>query len=785
MNRATKPELLAPAGNMQALCAAFKHGADAVYLGAEAFGARASAGFDEAALQQAIHLAHLHGKRVYVTFNTLIKQQEWQAAKDLLAQLDEANVDAVIVQDIGLVQHIKQMHPTLPIHASTQMSIHNAVGAQLLLAQGVDRVVLARECSLSSIQAVAATGIEVEVFVHGALCVAVSGQCLLSSQIGGRSGNRGRCAQPCRMRYRYRGQDGAWLSPRDLMQLEGIPALIEAGATSFKIEGRLKSSGYVAAVTRAYRAAIDAAWNGQDASRAAKTQQKDLLQMFNRGGFTSGLTFDRGNPQFINPQRVAHDGIPVGTVKATGQRGQTYFSDTLLTEEINHGDHLQIRGQTEQEMIYSGPTIAAGQTVTLRHHRAASSGSTVHRLLDAALEKRLLEETEAPFSPIPVHALLTARVGAPISLTLRDERGNEVVAQGAEVQPARSSPLTLESARKAIEKTGESPFAIEHFSFDADADGFLPVSTLNAVRRDALAMLEEKRVKSWVRANSRQASATTRTVAPLDAAPTLYARYRSIEHAELLSAAGANVLIYAPHDYTVPTIRDELERMRPEDYFCLPRQATDETLHHLHTLCCETEVNVVVENIAQLHLAWPARVIAGDGIPAWNTAARRFLHQNGCSGTLMSAEVIREEAQPLLDETSMADMVRVYGRVTAMLLNHCPERVFRGLSGPQTACRLCDKGEGTRGQTLVDGKGAVYPLLPIRLQEGCLNQLLFHTPLHLSRQAYGTHWLLDFTTETTQEMKAVTRYYAAMIKGNELPPLDIPFYLGRLNEGVQ
>lgn len=221
-----KPEILAPAGSMEALRAALAAGADAVYLGASLFGARVNAGFDDQALQAAVNLAHLHGRRIYVTVNTLLKQNELQDVRRLLRRLVELRVDALIVQDLGLTRLIKAEFPGLCVHGSTQMSVHNAFGARVLQDLGISRVVLARECSLTDIRAVADTGIETEIFVHGAMCVSVSGQCLLSSQIGGRSGNRGRCAQPCRLQYTYKQHTGALLSMRDMNTLEHIPTLL-------------------------------------------------------------------------------------------------------------------------------------------------------------------------------------------------------------------------------------------------------------------------------------------------------------------------------------------------------------------------------------------------------------------------------------------------------------------------------------------------------------------------------------------------------------------------------
>ena len=236
-----KLENLAPAGNREALDRAAAAGADAVYLGYAAFSARAGAGnFDEEQLREAVHFAHLHHIRVHVTVNTLIKDGELAGVMDVLRLLNEVKVDAVLVQDLGVMHLARTCFPDLPIHASTQMALHNAAGVRFVQRHGLTRAVLARECSLSEIRKASDVGIEIEVFGHGAQCVAVSGQCLFSSMIGGRSGNRGRCAQPCRLPYTYRGETAAWLSPRDVCMRDHLPELVKAGACSIKLEGRLK-----------------------------------------------------------------------------------------------------------------------------------------------------------------------------------------------------------------------------------------------------------------------------------------------------------------------------------------------------------------------------------------------------------------------------------------------------------------------------------------------------------------------------------------------------------------
>ena len=309
-------ELLSPAGNREALIAAVQNGADAVYLGYTAFGARSYAGnFDEAGLAEAVRYCHERGRRVYVTVNTLVKEPEMDDAADVLEMLCRRGADAVLVQDLGLAALCRERFPDLALHASTQMTIHNAQGVRLLREMGFTRVVPARECPLEEIRLIAAEGLETEVFVHGALCVSVSGQCLFSGIIGGRSGNRGKCAQPCRMRYRRPdGVQGCLLCTRDLMLLQRLPELRDAGVDSLKIEGRMKRPEYVAVVTAAYRRALDCAQRGEPYAPDEATCQA-LRQIFNRGGFTEGYLMDKNNAALMSWERPGHFGVPVGRVE--------------------------------------------------------------------------------------------------------------------------------------------------------------------------------------------------------------------------------------------------------------------------------------------------------------------------------------------------------------------------------------------------------------------------------------------------------------------------------------
>ena len=338
-------ELLAPAGDFDALVAAVQNGADAVYLGAQCLNARAGAGnFDREGLRRAVDYAHERGARVHVTVNTLIKDGEEGQLYDVADEIAYAGADAAIVQDLGAAALLKAVLPSLPLHASTQMAIHNRQGAAFAREAGFDRVVLAREMSYAEIAECAREGIELEAFVHGALCVSCSGQCLFSSLIGGRSGNRGRCAQPCRLPYRLEGAvkgGGYLLSTKDLMSLDHLAELCESGVTSLKIEGRLKRREYVAEVTRVYREALDLLESYGEYEPDGDAREA-LLQIFNRGGFTQGYgpgLIDRG---LMSPGKPNHAGFPVGELTAPGK--------IRLTRDVLSADTLAFRDKTGEEI---------------------------------------------------------------------------------------------------------------------------------------------------------------------------------------------------------------------------------------------------------------------------------------------------------------------------------------------------------------------------------------------------------------------------------------------------
>ncbi|MBQ3302980.1 MAG: U32 family peptidase, partial [Clostridia bacterium] len=311
-------ELLAPAGDENALVAAVQNGADAVYLGTGAFNARRNAAnFDGDALDRAVAYCHARGVKVHVTLNTLVTPGELSALDGAIDAIARSGADAVIVQDFGAARAVKQRAPGLQLHASTQMAVHNRQGVAFLAQHGFDRAVLARELTFGEMAECAKQGIEIETFVHGALCVACSGQCLMSSLVGGRSGNRGLCAQPCRLPWRLDGHEGYLLSTRDLCGLADLARLRDAGVASLKIEGRMKRSEYVAVTVAAYRRALDALFEGRTVDLEA--ERAELLQMFNRGGFTRGYGPGVAEADLMYPERPNHIGVAVGHCRKRGE----------------------------------------------------------------------------------------------------------------------------------------------------------------------------------------------------------------------------------------------------------------------------------------------------------------------------------------------------------------------------------------------------------------------------------------------------------------------------------
>ena len=731
-----KLEVLAPAGNREALDRAVAAGADAVYLGYAAFSARAGAGnFDAPGLREAVAFAHLRHVRVYVTVNTLVKDSELGKVLEVLRLLDELRVDGVLVQDLGVLQLAQTCFPDLPVYASTQMAIHNATGARWCKAQGIRRVVLARECSLDEIRLAADQGVEIEVFGHGAQCVAVSGQCLFSSMIGGRSGNRGRCAQPCRLTYTYRGQTAAWLSPRDVCLRDDLPALADAGACSVKLEGRLKRPEYVATVARSYRKAADSFIPADEA------ETRDLLQIFQRGGFMRGYAMGAEDAGVICPERVNHGGVPIGRIEAAA--GGMARMRTALP--LHDGDGLQIRSASgDHEMIYAGPEVPAGgiALLRLRPDMRVQSGDGVVRLTDA---QQLAQARAIPLPAIPVDLTLTALPGQPLTLTASDGTST-VTATGETVSPAQKRAMTEDDARRSLAKTGDTAFALRACTVIAD-NAFVPVSALNALRRDALDKLAQARADAFARQPGRMLAAPPVALPDGDAPPTVIVR--SAEQYEAVKALNARIVWY-PEDFREAT----LASMPDGAWLHLPMACEEATLQMLHrfvTANAHRIGGVVLGSVGQLGLDWPVPVGAGEGIPVMNRRTAQVLLDAGCAFVTASGELSAAELETLMAGHPPV-LVPAWGREQLMLLHHCPARTILGLTGGHRACRMCDDHapDALTGTSFTDRRGYEFPLLRQRLPEGCLVRLMNSLPTDILRRvrAAGYAPLMRLTDES-------------------------------------
>lgn len=742
-------ENLAPAGNWDALRSAVAAGADAVYLGYAAYSARAGAGnFDEQQLRDAVRFAHLHHVRVHVTVNTLIKDGELAGVVDVLRLLSEIRVDAVLVQDLGVLRMARRCFPDLPIHASTQMAIHNATGVRFCRNQGMTRAVLARECSAAEIALAAKEGIEIEVFGHGAQCVAVSGECLFSSVVGGRSGNRGRCAQPCRLLYTYRGKTAAWLSPRDVCMRDDLPELNKAGVASIKLEGRLKRPEYVATIANSYRNAIDAMDNGHF-RKADEAEMTGLRQIFSRGGFMRGYAMGAEDAGVIDPARVSHGGVKIGRVEfAAGNMARV-----RLERSLDDGDGLQIRtAQGDAELIYAGHDTEAGQiaVVRLRPDIRTKAGDEVYRLTS---EKQLQWARSLAIPAIPADMALIAYPGKPLALTMTDGESS-VTVTGDTVAPAQSRAMSEEDARRSLGKLSDTPFSLRTLTVQT-AGAFVPVSALNQLRREACQQLAEARIAAFTRKAGREETADDLIYPDTPDVPSM-AIVRTREQADAMQGA-ADLLVWYPEDFRADALESGLRDMPDGVWLQLPTVCEEKTLDLLYAFVQRNAGKlggIVLGSVGQLGRTWNVPMGAGSGIPVMNRRAAQFLLEQGCRFVTASSELSGAELRTLMQNHPPV-VVPAYGREQLMLLHHCPARTYLGLTKGHAACRMCDQHspDALAGQTLTDRRGTVYPLLRQRLPEGCLVRLMNALPTNNIRRVRQAGYapMMVLTTENAQE----------------------------------
>jgi putative protease len=759
--RVDVPELLAPAGTLEAVRAAVANGADAVYLGAGGFNARddgAQLTLDE--LADACRLAHAHGTRIYYTLNVLTKPGELTNALMLLGDAIDRGIDAVIVQDIGLIRLIRVAYPELEIHGSTQITVHDIAGASVVRDLGVSRVVLARENSIDDLRAIrdAVPNLGLETFVHGALCISYSGQCLMSGMISERSANRGACAQACRKDYTLTDtatgatlDTGYLISAKDLAAYDELGALAAAGIRCLKVEGRKKRPEYVATVTRGYREWLDALASGAD-EPVTPDAVEPLVQIYSRG-FTSSLLHGRGGREFVTRDRPDNRGTELGTVVATAA-GDIVVD---VSREIHAGDGLAFDVPGEPRM--GGTVIAVRatkrtgstyrQTLALRERTRA--GATVVRNADAELlaaSQASYASVEFPPAPrIPLHVRVRGHAGVPLDAEFTAGSDSEVesvsFSTAAVLEPASRRPIDDAQCRAQFGRLGDTPFVLSGIDRGELADGlFLPVSELNHLRQRAVAALATRR--DWARAAVRIRRAER--IAALVAFPecgdadlalagppfVLAVSVYHVEDARTAAAAGATDVILdpflrhpAPPVSRVRTLAAELGAagitlwlrtptiVRPSD-----RPDLDKWLQ------LGTPVMTGHLGLARELAAGGRRVATDYAVNCFNQHTAAALFGMGVERIQVSVELTAEEIAAVTAPWSGRGFsALIYGRPEGMTIEHCT--LSAAFDREPTTCRdLCVQKHPN--VELTDPAGYRFA---VATDSACRNRLLHSRPI--------------------------------------------------------
>jgi len=803
------PELLAPAGDWECARAAVENGADAIYFGLERFNARMRAhNFTEAELPKLVEFLHSRGVKAYVTFNTLVFENELLQSEEYLRCIISAGVDAAIVQDVGICRLIRRLSLDFPIHASTQMTITSAAGVEFARELGCNLVVLARECSLKEIEKIQLTQVNagialpLEVFVHGALCVAYSGQCLSSEALGGRSANRGECAQACRMPYDLisdgksvpLGDKRYLLSPQDLAGLEVLPELIQSGVASLKIEGRLKSPEYVANITRVYRQALDKVFaqteNGGNVPETLRqiesASRYDLEMGFSRGLYTGWF---RG----INNQQLAHArfgkkrGVYLGEVKRV--KGAKVFID--LVSPLKPGDGVVFdAGHPDQDeeggrvyTIHSHSTETAlefgpGAVAFERVH----AGDKVWKTSDPELDRRVRQtfSSDQPQFQRPIKIEVHGRAGDPLTIVARDESGHVIQLDSAlPLALAQKQPLTTERLREQLGRLGGTPLRLDQLTNALVGPVILPVSELNRLRREIVAQFQTLRSqpKRWqlrspsaVETVSRNERGTTSPNRPSE----LVALVRSLTQLEAALQAGVSV-VYCdfenPKKYTdaVRMVRDAASSAEPKPaiWVAPPRIfKTGEEWILNQVRSCEAD-GYLARNHDHLKFFAGDRRIGDFSLNVANSlAAHYFKERFGLERLTPSYDLNFAQLEALLRNSPPEWYeVTIHQHMPMFHMEHCVFCAFLSKGTDYTNCgRPCDKHE----VRLRDRVGVEHLL---KADIGCRNTL-FHALAQTGAEYVSRmielgvrRFRIELVNETAEQAAQIIKRYRELLRG--------------------
>lgn len=785
-------EILAPAGSMECLKAAIAAGADAVYTGGALFGARAYAhNLTEEELLEAIDYVHLHGRRLYLTVNTLIKDREMEKQMyDYLLPYYRQGLDAVIVQDIGLFRFIRKHFPDLPIHASTQMTLTGVDGAKFLEKEGAQRIVTSRELSMAEVKKIAdETELEIESFVHGALCYCYSGQCLFSSFIGGRSGNRGQCAQPCRLLYRTpeAKRPQYLLSLKDICTLELIPEMIESGIYSFKIEGRMKKPEYAAAVAFQYRkyadlylkyyeecpAEEDPAAYAMKKYRVREEDRQMLLDLYNRGGFHTGYYHTQNGREMISLNRPNHAGVPAVKVLAKKGRNVTAKALTdLYPQDIielpmrkgrEKADNYTCKDAVKKGMNVQIPVFADTPFKRDEIWMRTRNSTLIDTLREEFVNGKIKERICGTFRLYPQEK-------ATLTVKCRDA---EITVAGEKAQEALSQPMSRERIEKQLRKTGNTEFEFSFLKAEIGEKVFLPMQSLNELRREALETLEKVICEKYRRSGEVKDPEEDKTELSMEeeVLSGWTASVRTAEQMEVILEEEAIGRIYVdctmfPRIWEKDSYVEWITKVHAagkEIYLVMPyifrertRKQYEAAYNRIFGAGWDGILIANYESFAFLkEHGYTGRIMTDYNLYEFNQESRKFWKEKGVFEFTAPVELTERELQDLRVKDGE---VIVYGYLPMMISAGCIQKTTRG----------CLK---KSGQTTITDRYR-NPFVVKNECDYCYNILYNYVPLYLGDRMEEVYQIgpgrirLMFTTERQQEVKQILSAY---FEGKELP----------------
>lgn len=791
----TKPELLSPAGNWECARAAVANGADAIFFGMPRFNARLRAdNFSEADLPPLMTFLHQHGVKGYVAFNTLVFTSELEDAAAQLKLLEDAGVDAVIVQDLGLARMVKTLTPNLRLHASTQMTITSPEGLAFAQKLDIDQAVLARELSMRELERFKDSPVPLETFVHGALCVAYSGQCLTSESLGRRSANRGECAQACRMPYDMI-VDGEWhdlgdkrylLSPQDLAAVHEIPHLIELGVKSFKIEGRLKTPEYVAAVTRTYRKAIDAAL----ANKPDPINEQDMYAMemtFSRG-LSTGWMHGVNHQELVGARYGKKRGPYVGKVVRILNRDTLELDALHVAMKPGDGVVFENLRDTNHEQGGSVYEMFDGNILSFRHDLLRMEdiplGTCVYKTSDPALNRALRQSFENEIPIRKQHALdlhFTGKVGEPLKVECR----GAVIESAMPLQAALKRPLSVESLRDQFGRLGGTEYELGEVRSEVEGEVIVPVSELNRMRRDLVAAVEAQPASAPPIKAEPTASLTSlcnevtelRADAKLAEASSpqpsaLHVLCRSMEHIDIALSQGITRLYLDFEDirrYGEAVQHIRKHEHKAEIFLATPRIQKSGEAGFFKLIERAAPDGVLIRNLGALQFfeGTGLRVTGDFSLNVANPLTAHFLKQNTALEQLtISYDLNLEQVLDLLDAAPPNWFeITLHQHMPMFHMEHCAFAAFMSNGTDFTNCgRPCEK----HRVTLRDRIGMEHPL---KADVGCRNTLFnaqaqtgasFFDDLH---KIGLRHYRVELLEENRDEARDTIRQYQQLLRG--------------------